>query len=386
MNNLRKLLQQARTAIAQGRHEDAAAIYEGILAQDGMADDLDMLLRYARCCEQAGQTDAAIKAYGDVIQQYEKLNESSAIEQLRKIVDMLKPPPPAEIIETIEAIETVKPTSNKNKCRISFDSFSEEELLQMAKKASEQEAYEEAAHLYEEALTRDGMIGKLEIQLRLAWCNEKTGHIDGACELYRDVIQQYEDMNEDQAAEKLRHTLNSLERSAKPFFRRPSAPISETGLVDELMKMGEIIHLEPKQVLCEAGGEPHTLWLLCKGALRFKMKDYADVPDIVYTDETGVVLVGELGVFTQQPRSATVWSEQYADLYAVSASDIRKRREIDAEFNDAMDRLIREKWVTPIISRHALFDRVNEIHRKNKKKYKFFSKMFRSKSIHVFRI
>jgi len=128
--------------------------------------------------------------------------------------------------------------------------------------------------------------------------------------------------------------------------------------------MGEMIHLKPKEILCNAGDPPHTLWLLRRGKLRFKMKGYEDEPDIAYTDEGGVMLVGEIGVFTQQQRSATVWSEQHADLSAIPISAIRQRQKTDLNFNAAMERLILERWAEPIITRHALFDRINDIYRK----------------------
>lgn len=147
-------------------------------------------------------------------------------------------------------------------------------------------------------------------------------------------------------------------------FEQMHESASESELIEELMQMGEAIHLEPKQILCHAGDRAHTLWLLRKGALRFKMKGYRGKPDMAYTDEKGVMLVGELGIFTRQQRSATVWSEKHADLYAVPASAIQERRQSDPEFDAAMEQLIRERWVTPIVTRHALFDRINDVHRK----------------------
>lgn len=353
MASLRQLLKQARVAITEEDYEKAISVYEEILSLNGMSKDLDTQLRLAWCHEQIEQIDDALGFYHQVIQQYEELNEKQAADQLREIVTKLE-----------YAANHDAEISGEDKPKPAYELADKDQLLLIARQASENGAYEEAADIYKEILNRDGMSGNIEIQIKLAWCHEKSGKVDSASHLYHDVIQRYDNVDEEEAAQQLKSIVDSLNRSAQPIFQRSPDPISETELIEHLMQMGDQIHLQPKEVLCEAGGPPDTLWLLCKGVLRFKMKGYDDEPDIAYTDEKGVMLVGELGVFTQQPRSATVWSEKHADLYAISASDIRKRRASDPEFDAAMDRLIREKWVSPIISRHALFDRVNEIHRK----------------------
>ena len=235
--------------------------------------------------------------------------------------------------------------------------------LKQARQSASRQDFEAAAKIYEEVLQRDEMAGDIDMQIRLAWCHEKAGKIDNACNLYHEVIHQYEKLDMDEAAKSLHSTIDNLQRSHGKMLERPNKPLEEEALMKELIGMGTSIHLRPKEILCHAGERSHTLWLLCKGALRFKMEGYEDEPDIAYTDEKGIMLVGELGLFTLQARSATVWSQQHADLYAVPAQDIRNRQKTDPEFNAGIERLVQKRWVEPIITRQAIFERINDVHR-----------------------
>jgi len=230
-------------------------------------------------------------------------------------------------------------------------------LMRQARKAANKEQYEEACSLYQQLLDSDAMKGNLDIQLRLAWCHEHLGQIDEASTLYQGVIKQYKDDGELGAAKALQKSVDAL---FKPVDTEEEGV--EVQLMEALQAMGQEIELLPDDMLCKAGDMPDTLWLLLLGTLTVHMPDYTeDEPDKLCAQVGEFVLVGELGLFTEQRRYASVYAEGSCRLCAIPSKSIRACK--DLAFQAGMERLLRKHWVDPVLAQHAIFERVNDVDR-----------------------
>ena len=241
-------------------------------------------------------------------------------------------------------------------------------LMRQARKAANKEQYEEACGLYQQVLASDAMQDNFDIQLRLAWCYEHLGQADEACSLYQGVIQQYKDDGELGAAEALQKSVDALLAPVEVLEEPVEEDIQEVialdkvQLMEALQAMGENIELLPGDMLCDVGDMPDTLWLLMLGTLTVHMPDYTeDAPDKLCAQAGEFVLVGELGVFTEQRRYATVYAEGSCRLCAIPSKSIRACK--DLAFQAGMERLLRKHWVDPVLAQHAIFERVNDVDR-----------------------
>ncbi len=243
-------------------------------------------------------------------------------------------------------------------------------LMRQARKAANKEQYEEACSLYQRLLDSDVMKGNLDIQLRLAWCYEHLGQIDEASTLYQGVIEQYKDDGELGAAEALQKSVDALfkpvdaeeELEVVQEVVQEIVALDKVQLMDALQAMGQEIELLPDDILCKAGDMPDTLWLLLLGTLTVHMPDYTeDEPDKLCAQEGEFVLVGELGLFTEQRRYASVYAEGSCRLCAIPSKSIRACK--DLAFQAGMERLLRKHWVDPVLAQHAIFERVNDVDR-----------------------
>lgn len=237
-------------------------------------------------------------------------------------------------------------------------------MMRKARKAANHEQYEEAGDLYQQILDTEDMKNSLDIQLRLAWCHEHLGHVDEACILYQGVIKQYTAEGELGAAEALQKSVDALfEPEERQAEIQEVEALNKEQLMEALQVMGKEIELLPGDKLCNAGDMPDTLWLLTLGTLTVHMPDYTkDEPDKLCAQAGEFVLVGELGVFTDQRRYADVYAEGLCRLCAIPAERIKSCD--DLAFQAAMERLLRKHWVDPVLAQHAIFERVNEIDRR----------------------
>ncbi|MDQ6956004.1 MAG: cyclic nucleotide-binding domain-containing protein [Mariprofundaceae bacterium] len=242
-------------------------------------------------------------------------------------------------------------------------------IMRQARKAANKEQYKEACDLYQQVLDSDAMKDNLDIQLRLAWCHENLGHVNEACGLYQGVIKKYTDEGELGAAEALQKSVDALLEPVAVAqedieVKKEVVVLDKEQLMEALQEMGKDIELLAGDMLCDAGDMPDTLWLLKLGTLVIHMPDYTeDEPDKLCAKVGEFVLVGELGVFTDQRRYAAVYAEGLCRLCAIPAKRIRDCD--DVAFQSAMERLLRKHWVDPVLAQHAIFERVNEVDRLN---------------------
>jgi len=239
-------------------------------------------------------------------------------------------------------------------------------MMRQARKAANKECYKEACDLYQQVLDTDKMNDSLDIQLRLAWCHEHLGQVDEACALYQGVIKQYTDEGELGAAEALQKSVDALfmpvEIVEEPVEVQKLEALNKQQLMKALQAMGKEIELLAGDKLCDVGDMPDTLWLLMEGSLTIHMPDYPeDEPDKVSAQVGELVLMGELGVFTDQRRYASAYAEDRCRLCAIPAKRIKADK--DPAFQAGMERLLRKHWVDPVLSQHAIFEYVNEVDR-----------------------
>ena len=240
-------------------------------------------------------------------------------------------------------------------------------LLREVRKAISQENYPEAEKLYEEILQNPDMADDLDIRVRYASCTEKNGNRDQAIDAYCEVLKIYQERDEKGAAASIEKILEGL-RSKSTEPEPESTPdatveaLSDADLMKHLCEMGKHITLSTGDSLCRQGEMPDSLWLLRNGSITVHLPEY-DEPDLIEVKEGHLALVGELGFFTDQRRSADLEAASNAELFEIKTDDIRKESERDPAFAMAMQRLLYERWAEPVLTRHTVFERVNDIDR-----------------------
>lgn len=142
----------------------------------------------------------------------------------------------------------------------------------------------------------------------------------------------------------------------------PIVAMDDHDLMQRLCAMGQPTLLRAGETLCRHGDVADGLWLLLEGKLSIHNPGYLEDSCIEARADT-LVLVGENGLFTAQRRNADVTASCDSKLVAISILSIRQRSTEEPAFAEAMERLTRERWVEPVLSRHAVFERVNDIDR-----------------------
>lgn len=240
-------------------------------------------------------------------------------------------------------------------------------LLRQVRKAISQENYPEAETLYEKILQYPEMADDLDIRVRYASCTEKNGNRDQAIDAYCEVLKIYQERGEEGAAasiEKILEGLRSKVAELQPELTEEAEveALSDAELMQRLCDMGTLTTHATGEILCREGEMPDSLWLLRSGSVTVHLPEY-DEPDIIESKEGRLALLGELGFFTDQRRSADLEIASEAELFEVKTADIRQQKEADPAFKAAMKRLLYERWAEPVITRHTVFERVNDIDR-----------------------
>jgi len=240
-------------------------------------------------------------------------------------------------------------------------------LLRQVRKAISQENYPEAETLYEKILQFPEMADDLDIRVRYASCTEKNGNHDQAIDAYCEVLKIYQERDEEGAAasiEKILRELRSKVVEVEPEQVQEAAvePLNDAELMQRLCDMGKHITAVAGDILCREGEMPESFWLLRSGSIMVHLPDY-DEPDTIDAREGHLSLVGELAFFTDQRRSADLEVASNAELFEIKTDDIRHQKEQDPAFKAAMKRLLYERWAEPVLTRHTVFERVNDIDR-----------------------
>ncbi len=241
------------------------------------------------------------------------------------------------------------------------------QLIKQARQAIRNKDYSEACVLYRELLGHEEVKDNIDFKFRLAWCSEKAGYLNDACALYEGIIAHYHQQGETGSAASLQAILDRLRKpkeitSAVDF--EALAKADRKRLIRQLLLMGEERVLATGKTLFNVGDVAKHLWLLLEGSVRISWPEHEhhDRVVTVAADEEAE-LFAEDSVFTLQRREYTVTGEKISRLMAVSIEKITQLRQQSIDFDIAMEHLMRERWVTPILSRHPIFQRVNDIDR-----------------------
>ena len=232
-------------------------------------------------------------------------------------------------------------------------------LMKQARRCVQEERYQDAIACYQQLLMHDGM-GSLDMYLRVAWCYEQEEAWGGALASYQQALQQYQDQGEDKSAQSLQKKIQHIQNM---YLKHPSSCMDRSTLLNTLRQMGEIMWLEEGSVLCEAGDVSDVLWILEAGELGVQLPEYLhDAPDCLIAKDGKPVLLGELGLFTHQRRSAKIWAVHASCLYRINIHTIEAHT--DVRFQAAMHALLMDYWVYPLLSKHTLFERMNDVDRR----------------------
>ncbi len=239
-------------------------------------------------------------------------------------------------------------------------------LLREARKAAGSDDYAAAIQLYEKILSFPEMKDDLDVRLRYAYCAEQIGETEKARGLYAQVIETYKADNEVTAAEDLLSALGRLDESKQDAKKASeSVPeISQAELAERLFKMGIQHSLEAGEYLCHAGDVSSCMWLLKEGSLLLHLQEYDDPPDHIKAVKNGLVMVGELGLFLKHRRRVSLEAAEPVEYIQVNAKQIQHECRTDMAFEKAIERLFRERVMEPILARHAVFEKVNDVDRR----------------------
>lgn len=251
-------------------------------------------------------------------------------------------------------------------------------LLRQARVAVANHAYKDAESLYALILKQTEMKDHLDLNIRHAFCAEKIGETELALKSYQAIVVFYHELGEVEQAEQLEQRIAALYAAdeAEVISDLPSAQteimfesgdvvgLDDETLVQELCAMGSQHSLQPHEMLCEVGDIAEHLWFINHGIIDICEADLAE-KHTLEAAAGSLVLLGELGLFTKQRRIATLIAHTAVQYTAIAISKISQRRQVDAVFDNAIERLMRERWVEPVLKQHVVFERINDIDRKH---------------------
>ena len=120
------------------------------------------------------------------------------------------------------------------------------------------------------------------------------------------------------------------------FIRR--IPVFSDLSVDKaklILALCSKIDLNEGDVLCKLGGPSDAMFILLQGKLTVKIKNSATIATI-----TPVSSIGEMGVFTGEPRTATVEAMEKSSLLCLQKLSIEKLIGKDARFGVSIMRKV----------------------------------------------
>jgi|GEM_PF-1353964 len=306
-----EMMRAARKAVAREDYPEAMALYGKLRRMPDQIDSLDTALRFAYCADQVGEIETAISTYREVIEIYRIREEIGAAEALEHIVANLQ------------------------------------------KRIDDSASADAESAAVEQPEVAPTVVAAVQPQPAAA-PTSPAGTEDASALLLS-------------VPELAAPTVTKSKVSPRPATPAPLAlavtPLNEQQLMQRLIGLGRKRVLRPGQLLCRAGDVAEHLWLLIKGELNVQLPDYEQT-DKLEAIEGGHVLVGELGFFFRRRRSATVTTATVSELYEIDAELIWRIAFDDPPFYTGLDKLFRERVVEPILARHDVFERVNDIDRK----------------------
>lgn len=247
------------------------------------------------------------------------------------------------------------------------------EMLRKARKAAHSGDYGTAEQVYRNLREIPQFKKDVDITLRFAYCAERTGDYTEALSAYEEVLAEYRLGNVDGAAEvveglirQIRLHLEEGEDAKGKALKLPimleNAP-EDIEVMKSLMRAGEKRYLNSGDTLCRQGDPSSHVWFLMEGKIEVHVPDYVDT-DVLTGHENVPYILGELGYFTGQRRAATLVARSYVEIIEVSVQDIHAMCVKDARLAFGIERMFRERLVERVLSRHAIFERINDVDRR----------------------
>lgn len=246
-------------------------------------------------------------------------------------------------------------------------------MMRQARKAAHGGDYKTAKKVYRNLREIPQFRKDVDITLRFAYCAERTGSYAEALSAYGEALTEYKLGGDDGAAavvdgivHQIRLHLEEVEGAEEKSVVLPltleSAP-EDTTVLNTLMRAGKKRYLKSDDALCRQGDPSSHIWFLTKGKIEVHVPDYVET-DVLAGDEHAPYMLGELGYFTGQRRAATLMARSYVELIEVSTRDIHAMCAKDALLAFGIERMFRERLVERVLSRHAIFERINDVDRR----------------------
>jgi len=246
-------------------------------------------------------------------------------------------------------------------------------MMRKARKAAHSGDYNTAEQVYRNLRKIPQFKKDVDITLRFAYCAERTGDYSEALSAYEDARAEYELGGDDGAAEvvnglihQIRLHLEEGESAKEKGIESPptleNAP-DDAEVMKSLIRVGEKRYLNEGDVLCRQGDPSSHLWFLMEGKIEVHVPDYVDT-DILTGHENAPYMLGELGYFTGQRRAATLVAVSYAELVEIPVRDIHAICSRKSQLSAGIERMFREHLVERVLSRHTIFERVNDVDRR----------------------
>jgi len=248
-----------------------------------------------------------------------------------------------------------------------------EEMLREAREAALSGDFSTARTVYRRLRDDPGFKPDLNLTIRFAYCSERTGDYTEALAAYREALEEYKKNGDDGAAEVINGLIHQIRQYLEELDSRegkiPDHQITLDNAPDEaevmtrLMRAGQVQHLQTGDTLCRQGEPPNHLWLLTSGEIEVHVPGYADT-DVLRGQEGSPCLLGELGYFTGQRRAATLVARTDVELIEIAVKLVHAMCDDDQAMAFGLERFFRERLVERVLSRHAIFERINDVDRK----------------------
>lgn len=247
------------------------------------------------------------------------------------------------------------------------------EMLCKARKAVHSGDYDAAEQSYRNLREIPQFRKDIDITLRFAYCAVCTGNYTEALSACKEALAEYRLGNDNGAAEAVEGLIRQIrlhmaegEDAERKGVELPitleNAP-EDAEVMASLMRAGKNRYLNSGDTLCRQGDPSSHVWFLTEGKIEVHVQDWVDT-DVLTGHETVPYILGELGYFTGQRRAATLVARSCVKLTEIPVQDIHAMCARDTHLALGIERMFRERLVERVLSRHAIFERVNDVDRK----------------------
>lgn len=242
-------------------------------------------------------------------------------------------------------------------------------LIREARKAAQRGAFDVAEAAYRRLREMPQFRDDVDISLRLAWCAERTGDYTEALAAYEAVLREYREQDDEGAARVVEGLIEQirmhLEDAGGESEEDPSLAqaLDDAEVLRRLMKAGRKRYLADGETLCEQGEPSRQVWLLLEGRIEVRVPGWQDT-DLLTGRRDAPYILGELGYFTGQRRAATLVARSYVELLEIDVRDIHAMCARSSRLAMGVERMFRERLVERVLSRHAIFERINDVDRR----------------------